>query len=64
MLSNHLYNLFAQIVEESKSLARIQECYQNEEPMSEEEQVFWQKMEADKKEHIEELLGLIKQQLV
>lgn len=61
-MNNHLYNLMTQVIQEQKSLWRIQKHYQSE-ANSDEEKNFWSKMETDKKEHVSELLGLIKKEL-
>lgn len=62
MLSNNLYNLMTQLVEESQSLKRIKECYiddsSNEECVS-----FWNRMTSDKEAHIKELHELIKKNI-
>lgn len=60
MFENHLYNLMNQIVEEHKSLWRIQNMYQKDAEGCEDCVAFWKKMEQDKEGHIEELAGLIK----
>lgn len=48
-----------QLTQESKSLWRIKNNYQNE-ALSDEEKAFWTKLEADKESHITELKELIK----
>lgn len=63
MLSDHLYNLMAQITEESKALKRIRENYQKDHGGCDSCAAFWDKMEKDKEEHVEELKGLIKEHL-
>ncbi len=63
MLDNHVYNLFAQMVEEHQSLYRIKNNYQADAGSCEQCTAFWEKMEADKEDHIEELDGLIKAHL-
>lgn len=52
-----------QLTQESKSLWRITNNYQNE-SLSEEEKVFWTKLAADKESHILELKALIKKALM
>lgn len=64
-MNNTLYNLMNQAVEESRSLSRIKDMYcddaasENRDDCKE----FWKKMQQDKEAHIDELLGLIKQNL-
>lgn len=64
-MSNTLYNLMNQAVEESRSLKRISEMYCDDASSESKDEckMFWEKMKKDKEEHIEELLGLIKQNL-
>ncbi len=59
METNNVYNLMHQLTQESKSLWRIKNNYQNE-ALSDEEKAFWTKLEADKESHITELKELIK----
>lgn len=49
-----------QMVEENKSLWRIQNMYKKDAGDCSSCQPFWSKLETDKKEHIRELQGLIK----
>lgn len=63
MLPNHIYDLMNQIVQESQSLWRIKTKYKGNAADSEELVEFWEKMEKDKEEHIEELEELIIQEL-
>lgn len=60
MLDNNTYNLMLQMTEEHKSLWRIKKMYKDDAEDCEECRAFWQKMEKDKKGHIQELEGLIK----
>lgn len=62
MFENHLYNLFAQITEEHKSLWRIKEYYVKD-TTSAEDQTFWNKVALDKETLIKELEGKIKNHL-
>lgn len=66
MMSNTLYNLMNQAVEESRSLKRIAEMYCDDASSENKDacKAFWEKMKKDKEEHVEELLGLIKQNLL
>jgi acid phosphatase class B len=63
MLENHIYNLMEQIVVESKSLWRINKRYKQDADDCTECQAFWEKLDEDKEEHIEELTELIKAHL-
>ena len=63
MLDNHLYNLMLQMTEENKSLWRMKNHYVKDAGDCPDCKAFWEKMEKDKEEHIEELLGLIKKHL-
>jgi len=60
MLKDELYNLMNQLVEESRSLKRIDEIYPGDAAECEECKVFWGKMKKDKESHIEELMELVK----
>jgi len=59
MTNNNLHNLMTQLVQEQKSLWRIENNY-IEEAGSAEERAFWEEMKEDKKAHIEEIKELIK----
>ena len=63
MLNNTNYNLMMQIVEEHKSLWRMEQNYQDDASNDEACKEFWGRMITDKKEHIEELTQLIKDRL-
>ena len=63
MLDNHIYNLMEQIVDESKSLWRISKRYKQDADDCAQCQAFWEKLDDDKEEHIEELTELIKAHL-
>ncbi|OGZ58970.1 MAG: hypothetical protein A3F94_00895 [Candidatus Spechtbacteria bacterium RIFCSPLOWO2_12_FULL_38_22] len=63
MLKNHLYNLLLQIVQENKTLWRIKNHYLNDLENCSVCKEFWNKMEVDKKQHIQDLKTLIKQHL-
>jgi hypothetical protein len=60
MFDNHLYNLFLQLVQEHKSLWRINHHYIQDASGCQECQEFWEKLREDKERHIQELEGLIK----
>jgi hypothetical protein len=62
LLSNHLYNLMAQLVEENKSLWRINNKYMVDTEGCEECKVFFEKLAAQKETVIAELAALIKTQ--
>lgn len=63
MLSNHVYNLMAQLLEESKSLQRIKEDYKADAGECAECVEFWKKLEADKEGHVRELTEMVKTHL-
>ena len=60
-MENHLYNLMAQLVTESKSLKRITEMYGQDADGCESCKAFWSEMEQDKNNHVQKLNELIKQ---
>ena len=53
-MDNHDFNIINQLVQEQKSLWRIERHYIDE-ARDDEERAFWEKMREDKKEHIKEL---------
>jgi len=63
MFENHVYNLMMQLVQENKSLWRVKDEYKKDAGDCADCIAFWKKMEADKKDHVEELTGLIKKHL-
>jgi len=63
MLKNHEYNLMIQLVQEHKSLWRIQNEYEKDAKECATCQAFWKKMEKDKKDHVKELTALVKSHL-
>lgn len=63
MLHNHLYNLMAQMVEENKSLWRIQNKYLTDAADCPECQAFFQKLAQQKEVIVSELSSLIKAHL-
>ena len=63
MFDNHAYNLMNQLVVEHKSLWRIKDAYKRDAGNCETCNAFWEKMEKDKEEHIQELTDLIKKHL-
>ncbi len=63
MFNNNLYNLFAQITEEHKSLWRIKNQYTEDAAGYDKCREFWKKMEKDKENHIKELTELIKEHI-
>lgn len=64
MLDNHTYNIALQLVQENKSLWRIQNEYLKDTEDCDDCKRFWQKMQKDKEEHIKELTGLVKKHLL
>ncbi len=63
MLNNHTYNLLNQATQEHKSLWRIKSDYREDAKDCAECSSFWEKMEADKENHVVELEALIKKHL-
>ena len=63
MLSNNVYNLLEQIVEESKSLWRIKQRYKQDAGAFGDCLTFWNKLEMDEEQHISDLKILIKSHL-
>ena len=63
MLQDGLYNLMNQMVEESRSLKRIEEQYKNDAGDCDECKAFWSKMKDDKEAHIAELRELVKKHI-
>jgi len=59
MFDNNLYNLVTQMVEEHKSLYRIKNMYKIDAKQCKECKTFWEKLEKDKENHIQELTNLI-----
>lgn len=63
MLSNELYNLMEQLVQENKSLWRIHHMYGDDADDCESCNGWWEKMKADKEQHIADLKAMIKEHL-
>ena len=63
MLDNHIYNIMNQLVQEHKSLWRIKNMYKKDSAGCADCIAFWEKMETDKENHVQELSGLIKKHL-
>lgn len=64
MIDNHLYDLMAQLVEENKSIWRIQNMYLVDTDKHAECQKFFSKLLDKKEETVAELTQLIKYELV
>jgi hypothetical protein len=60
MTQNNLHNLMTQMIQEQKSLWRIENNYIKE-AGSDAEKGFWEGLHNEKKMHIEELRKLIKE---
>ena len=60
MLKNNVYNVLHQLVQENKSLWRIKNEYIKDSEGDTEMLAFWEKMEADKEEHVAELTAIAK----
>ncbi len=63
MHENHLYNLFNQLVEEHKSVWRIESMYKEDASGCEDCTAFWEALSKDKAEHSAALTELIKTHL-
>jgi len=59
MLSNSVYDLIAQLAEESKSIWRIRNNYLKDAAGDDEAQEFWSSLEKDKQDHIRRLTELL-----
>lgn len=62
MYEDALYNLMNQLLQEQKSLWRMENFYLPQ-AEDEEEIAFWQRMAGDKLEHVEELTKLIQERM-
>lgn len=62
MIKNDLYNLMTQAVTECQSLWRIEKEYVDQAETAADKK-FWEMMKTDKEEHIDDLLGLIKEHI-
>ena len=58
-MNNHEYNIMNQLIQEQKSLSRIENMYINE-AQSEEEKTVWERIKSDKQSHIQQLKKLVK----
>jgi len=63
MLSDHVYNLMEQIVDESKSLWRISKTYKQEAGDCAQCRALWEKLAEEKASHIEQLEELIRRHI-
>ncbi len=61
VLENNVYNLMEQITQESKSLWRIKNTYKKDASGCKECTDFWDKLAADKEQHIKDLERLIRE---
>ncbi len=59
MTENNIHNIMTQLVQEQKSLWRIEKHYINE-AGTPEEKALWEAMRDDKKKHIEDFKAIIK----
>jgi hypothetical protein len=62
MLENHVYNLMMQLVQENKSLWRINEHYMNDSDCDSCRE-FWENLAAQKSENIRDLEMLISEHM-
>ncbi len=58
-MNNHEYNIMNQLIQEQKSLWRIEGLYLNE-AQSDEEKAVWEQIKSDKQAHVQELKKLVK----
>lgn len=58
-LSNGVYDLMSQLLEENQSLWRIKNNYKKDSKGDPEAQRFWENLEKDKQGHIKELTNLL-----
>lgn len=58
-LSNSVYDLMSQLLEENQSLWRIKHSYKKDAAGDVEAERFWEKLEKDKEDHIRELTALV-----
>ena len=63
MLDNNTYNLMVQLVEENQSLWRIKKMYKKDAENCEECREFWQRLEKEKEDRIDEFEKLIQNHL-
>jgi hypothetical protein len=63
MLDNNTYNLMEQLVQEHKSLWRIQKHYLEDGEGSTEATSYWKALAKDKETHIVSLLDLLRKHL-
>ena len=61
-MKNDLFNLINQLTQESKSLWRIKDQYQND-AVTDEQRDFWSKMQKDKEIIVAELQERIKKEI-
>lgn len=61
-MKNDLFNLINQLTQESKSLWRIKDQYQND-AVTEEQKEFWSKMQKQKEDIVAELQERIKKEM-
>jgi hypothetical protein len=57
-MENSQYNLMTQLIQEQKSLWRIEKHYIAE-AASDEEKSFWERMHDEKSEHVKALMELV-----
>jgi hypothetical protein len=61
-MQNNVFNLINQLTQESKSLWRIKDQYQKD-AQTEEQKVFWLKIQKEKEQTVAELQEMVKQEL-
>lgn len=63
MHNDHIYNLMAQLVEEQRSLYRIQNMYKQDALKEDVDATIWESLESQKKENVQLLTTEIKKYL-
>ncbi|GIW65390.1 MAG: hypothetical protein KatS3mg093_369 [Candidatus Parcubacteria bacterium] len=59
-MQNHIYNLFSQLVQDRRSIYRIQKFYLKDSRNCKKCQDFWKKVLKEKETEVNELINLIK----
>jgi hypothetical protein len=60
-MNNHLYNLFSQLIQDRRSIYRIQKFYLKDARGCKKCVDFWKKLLQEKEKEMQELLNLIKE---
>lgn len=59
-MNNHLYNLYSQLVQERRSIYKIQKFYLKDANLCKKCRNFWKKILKEKENATQEILNLIK----